>query len=84
MHGLLRCEPTGGSVPDAATACRVLLAMKHNPFAPVPRRAVCPMIMARNGQILLTGTWFGKPVYRVVADGGCDLVLFGELARVLR
>jgi hypothetical protein len=84
VHGSLRCEPTGGTVPDAATACRVLLGMKHSPVAPVAKRTICPMIMAGDGQIVLTGRWFGKPVHRVVADGGCDLTLFGVLAKILR
>jgi len=42
------------------------------------------MIMGGDGQIVLTGRWFGKPVHRVVADGGCDLTLFGVLAKILR
>ena len=84
VHGSLRCEPTGGTVPDAATACRVLLGMKHSPVAPVSKFVICPMIMASDGQIVLTGRWFGKAVHRVVEDGGCDLTLFGVLAKILR
>ena len=31
----LRCDPTGGTHPDAQAACRDLLRAK-NPFAPIP------------------------------------------------
>jgi len=84
VHGSLRCEPAGGSVPDAATACRALLRMKHSPVAPLSKSTICPMIMAGGGQVVLTGRWFGKAVHRVVEDGGCDLTLFGVLSRILR
>ncbi|HVB45282.1 MAG TPA: SSI family serine proteinase inhibitor [Streptosporangiaceae bacterium] len=82
-HGTLQCEPPGGSIADPATACNTLLALKQ-PFAPLPRRIVCPMIMASSRQITVTGTWFGEKVHRVVIDGGCDLTLFGTLDNALR
>lgn len=79
----LRCDPPGGSLADPGAACTTLLAMK-SPFGPRPAQTICPMIMASSGQIVVTGTWFGQKVHRVVVDGGCDLGLFGTLGKILR
>jgi hypothetical protein len=83
VHKTLRCDPLGGTVTHTAAACRVLLRMRHNPFTPRPKRTICPMIMEAGGQIVVTGTWFGQPVHRVVIDGECDIALFGVLHRIL-
>jgi len=81
-HWTLRCDPPGGSHPDPAAVCAPLLRMK-NPFAPLPKRTVCPMIMVSSRAILVTGTWFGSPVHRSIIDGGCDLGLFEKLTALL-
>ncbi len=83
QHWTLRCEPPGGSQPNPARACRVLLGMKH-PFAPPRKHLMCPMIMLSNQTIMVTGTWFGQPVKRVVVDGGCDLTIFEKIMQVMR
>jgi Subtilisin inhibitor-like len=59
----LTCDPVGGTHPHAKAACRQLLAAK-NPFAPIPRGIMCPMIPAGPQQTTakVTGTYFGKPV----------------------
>ena len=59
----LTCDPVGGTHPNAQAACRQLLAAK-NPFAPIPRGIMCPMIPAgpQTGTAQVTGTYFGKPV----------------------
>ncbi len=79
----LTCEPTGGGTHlDPAAACSALLRL-HNPFAPRSKAIACPMILRSDRKILVTGTWLGKTVHRVVLDGGCDLVLFSKLDKIL-
>lgn len=77
----LTCDPAGGSQPDAASACSVLLKLK-NPFAPVAKEMNCPMLLLSNKKILVTGTWFGVKVHRLVVDGGCDMALFDSLKKI--
>jgi len=81
-HWTLRCDPTGGTHPDARAACRQLLAAK-NPFAPIPRGIMCPMIVSGPQHARVTGTFFGQHV-----DGqfsrldGCASVRWSELGDV--
>jgi Subtilisin inhibitor-like len=79
-HWTLRCEPSGGTHPAAAATCAALLRMK-NPFAP-PKHMNCPMILRSDRRIVVSGTWFGKKVHRVILDGGCDLRLFAKLGQI--
>jgi hypothetical protein len=81
-HWTLRCDPPGGTEPDAAAACAALLRLKQ-PFIIQPRHIMCPMIMPSARRIVVTGTWFGQKVHRIVVDGGCDLGLFGTLGKWL-
>jgi hypothetical protein len=78
----LTCEPTGGNQPGAAAACTSLLKLKKNPFAPTGAGIACPMLLRSNRKILVTGTWFGITVHRVVVDGGCDTKLFDSLDKI--
>ncbi len=78
----LTCDPAGGSQPVAASACSVLLKLKKNPFAPIAREMNCPMLLRSNRKILVTGTWFGVTVHRLVVDGGCDIALFDSLNKI--
>lgn len=80
----LTCDPASGNQPRAASACPALLKLKKDPFTPVPKGMSCPMILRSNRKILVTGTWFGVTVHRLVVDGGCDLALFDSLAKILR
>jgi hypothetical protein len=77
----LTCKPAGGGQANAATACSTLLKLK-NPFAPLPSAVACPMILLSNKKIVVTGTWFGTRVHRVVVDGGCDMSLFSKLDKL--
>lgn len=80
-HWTLRCDPPGGTHPDPASACRVLMAVK-DPFAPVPVHVACPMIVVSGKKATVTGTWFGKSVNITLSDGGCTLsrwVKFGKI-----
>jgi hypothetical protein len=78
----LTCDPAGGSQPAAASACSVLLKLKKNPFAPIAKEMNCPMLLLSNKKILVTGTWFGVTVHRLVVDGGCDIALFDSLNKI--
>ena len=78
----LNCEPAGGTHLDPVAACSVLLKL-NNPFAPRSPQIACPMILRSDRKILVTGTWLGKPVHRIVLDGGCDLELFAKLGKIL-
>ena len=77
----LRCEPSGGTVPDAAAACAKLLKMTSL-FAPRPTHVMCPMIMANAGRAIVTGTYYGKKVHETIVDGGCDLAKWASLHEV--
>jgi hypothetical protein len=79
----LRCDPAGGSQPHPAAACRALLAMKK-PFALPSRHVICPMIVVSDRTIMVTGTWFGQEVRRVITDGACDLNMFDKIMKFIR
>jgi hypothetical protein len=79
----LTCDPTGGNKSGAASACSTLLKLKKNPFAPIAKGLNCPMLLRSNKKILVTGTWFGITVHRVVVDGGCDTALFDSLNKII-
>jgi hypothetical protein len=81
-HWSLRCNPAGGTMPDAAAACRLLATdatILH------PRRAthiMCPMIVANARTFTITGTWHGTKLHEVVTDGGCDLRRWSMMAQI--
>ena len=77
----LTCEPTGGTHPDAGAACRQLLRAK-NPFAPIPRGIMCPMIAAGPQKATVTGTYFGQHVATTFARTGCEATKWSELGDV--
>ena len=86
-HWTLRCDPPGGTHPDPAATCKALLRLKSpagQPFAARSRHVMCPMIMMSDRQIVVTGTWNGVKVHRVIIDGGCDVALFGSMSKILR
>ncbi|MGD0376247.1 MAG: SSI family serine proteinase inhibitor [Streptosporangiaceae bacterium] len=80
-HWTLRCQPTGGTHPDAASACRVLMRAKE-PFAPLPRGIMCPMIVAGTKVATVRGTWYGKPVDVTMNQGGCWLSRWDEVGQI--
>jgi len=75
----LRCDPVGGTQPDARAACHELLAAK-NPFAAVPRGIMCPMMVSGPQRARVTGTFFGQHVDgRFSRLNGCASVRWSEL-----
>lgn len=85
----LHCDPPGGTNPHPAAACKALLHLKmtakgKQPFAPASKHVMCPMIMMSDKRIVVTGTWYGIKVHRVVLDGGCDVALFESMSKIMR
>ena len=79
----LRCDPTGGTHPDAQAACRDLLGAK-NPFAPIPHGFMCPMIVAGPQKATISGTFFGQHVASNFSKVGCAGGPVGQAGRGLR
>jgi Subtilisin inhibitor-like len=68
----LRC-PDGGTLPDAAAACRKL-GQVQDPFAPVPKDAACPQIYGGPEIADVRGTFRGHPVATRFSRGnGCEI-----------
>jgi hypothetical protein len=80
-HWTLRCQPDGGTDPDPARACRVLLHAK-NPFAPLQKGVMCPMIVVGTKEATVSGTWYGKPVNVTISQGGCWLSRWAEVGQI--
>jgi hypothetical protein len=77
----LRCDPAGGTKPDAAAVCSQLIAHKTI-LQPTNVRVFCPMIMSNAASYIVYGTWFGKPVHESIVDGGCDLARWSQLHQI--
>ena len=77
----LRCDPVGGTHPDAAKACRVLLHAK-NPFAPMPREPMCPANAIGARTATVTGAWFGHPVDATFIQSGCGLPRWTKISQI--
>ena len=68
----LRC-PAGGSLPDAAEACRKLGEI-DDPFAPVPKATACTQIFGGPEIADVSGTFNGRHVDTQFSRGdGCEL-----------
>jgi Subtilisin inhibitor-like len=77
----LQCDPTGGSHPSPAAACKVLLRAK-DPFAPVPRGIMCPMIVAGTREAKVTGTYFGRHIDTTFSQGGCQEARWTKIGQI--
>jgi hypothetical protein len=77
----LRCDPTGGTHPDAQAACRDLLRAK-NPFAPIPHGFMCPMIVAGPQKATISGIFFGQHVASNFSKIGCAGARWAKLGEV--
>ena len=69
----LRCEPTGGTLPRAAEACRRLAALAQ-PFAPVPKDVVCTQVFGGPQVARVTGTFERRRVWATFRrSDGCHI-----------
>ena len=76
----LRCAPAGGTHPQAASACRKLAAMS-NPFAPIPKDAICTDVYGGPQAALITGTFRGRALWTQLANrNGCEIARFKRLS----
>jgi hypothetical protein len=80
-HWTLRCDPPGGSHPDPAAACAVLLKAKA-PFAAPHPGIMCPMIRVGTKTAIVKGTYFGRHVDTTFMPGGCGLPLWHEIGAI--
>jgi hypothetical protein len=80
-HWTLQCDPVGGTHPDPAKACAILLKAKA-PFAPAPKRAACPMIMVSSKIAKVTGTYFGQHIDTTFTQGGCQLARWAKIGQI--
>jgi Subtilisin inhibitor-like len=70
----LRCNPSGGTHPRPAAACRRLAAGGIRLFAPVPRGAVCTEIYGGPQVARVVGTVAGRRVWaRFSRTNGCHI-----------
>ena len=75
----LRCAPAGGTHPHAASVCRKLGTMS-NPFAPIPKDAVCTEVYGGPQVALVTGTFRGRAVWiQLARRNGCEIARFKRL-----
>jgi Subtilisin inhibitor-like len=80
-HWTLRCDPAGGSHPNPAAACAVLLKAKA-PFAPPPKDVMCPMIRVGTKTAIVKGTYFGRHVDTTFMPGGCGLAQWEQIGTI--
>jgi Subtilisin inhibitor-like len=82
----LRCDPTGGNHPHAATACTSLAtaAAKGNPFAPTPHGQMCSMIFGGPETATVKGSYDGRSVNASFSrKNGCEVARWNKLAPIL-
>jgi hypothetical protein len=79
----LHCAPPAhGSVPAPATACRKLIAIGDKAFArPHPQTMVCAQIFGGPQTALVTGIYFGRPVWAKLSRvDGCATARWNSVA----
>ncbi|MFJ2090416.1 SSI family serine proteinase inhibitor [Streptomyces sp. NPDC087901] len=83
----LECEPAGGSHPVAQQACDRLAQLPResaDPFAPVPRDAMCTQQFGGAATARVTGTWQGRSIDSTFErTNGCEIGRWNSLRPVL-
>jgi hypothetical protein len=80
-HWTLQCDPVGGTHPDPAAACAILMKAK-SPFGPAPKGIECPMIMVGTKTAIVKGTYFGQHIDTTFTEGGCDLPRWAKVGQI--
>ena len=76
----LRCSPAGGTLPRAAAACAKLGAMT-NPFAPIPKDAMCTEQYGGPHVAVIKGTYRGRAIWvQLQRRNGCEIARFKKLS----
>lgn len=79
----LGCNPTAGTHPNRAAACRALAKSGRSLFAPVPQDVACTMIYGGPEQATVTGTWRNtKVLAKFNRTNGCEIARW-EKAKAL-
>jgi len=79
----LRCDPSAGTVPNPARACRVLASLAH-PFAPTPPGTTCSDIAIGPQQAVVTGVLRGRRIHaRLRLQGSCEIDRWKRVAAVV-
>ncbi|WP_327368770.1 SSI family serine proteinase inhibitor [Streptomyces sp. NBC_01217] len=83
----LECGPAGGSHPAAQQACDRLAELAGegaDPFAPVPRDAMCTQQFGGQATARVTGTWQGRSIDTAFdRTNGCAISRWNGLRPVL-
>lgn len=83
QRSTLTCDPTGGTHPDAAAACRDL-DRAAEPFAPIPADAMCTEIYGGPQTAVVRGTYRGAAVDVTLARvNGCFIDQWERLGALL-
>lgn len=76
----LRCDPTGGSHPQAAQACAVLAKAGAKVFKPVPKSQACSMLYGGPQTATVTGSYRGRKVDATFKrTNGCEVDRWEQL-----
>src|SRR4051794_20337222 len=82
-HYTLTCDPTGGTVPQATRACRVLARLEHA-FAPTAPGTICTDLALGPQKATVTGRLRGERVSaRLSVAGGCEIARWRRVAAVV-
>jgi hypothetical protein len=77
------CNPPRGNVPRPGAAC-ALLARPGDPFAPVPRRAICGDIVLGGREATVTGMLRGRRVAALLTlRGTCEIDRWSRVRSVV-
>ncbi len=75
----LRCDPAGGTLPRAGTACTRLDRMRA-PFAPLDKNSICTEIYGGPQEAVVVGTYEGRRIWiRLARRNGCEIARFEKL-----
>ena len=75
----LRCVPTGGTLPQPASACTKLAALAA-PFAPTPSGVACTQIYGGPQEALVTGRFRDRVVHaRFTRKNGCEIARWSRV-----
>ncbi|MGI5251437.1 SSI family serine proteinase inhibitor [Actinacidiphila glaucinigra] len=79
----LRCDPVGGTHPEAPEACARLERL-GGPVGPSPHGTMCTMIYSGPQRATVRGSWRGRPVdARYDRSNGCETARWRRMAPVL-
>jgi hypothetical protein len=77
----LRCGPTGGTLPRAASACKRLSAFAGDPFAPTPPGTACSEIYGGPQEARVRGMFRGRRVSTIFRRrDGCEIARWARVA----